>query len=198
MTGRIASSLQQIAFLKADIDRMVNRRWWRWLTVWVSPASRSVVAYRLSRSLYLLLGPAAHAALRLLLSPVLVLVQPWFGACDIHHRAAIGPGLLILHPSLGLVVSMYVVSGRDLTLTGGNCLGMRGRGRTDITLGDSVTLGANAVVLGPVVLGHRVQIGAGAVVTRDAPDDAVLAGVPARPLGVTDRGDLDAARTPSG
>lgn len=48
------------------------------------------------------------------------------------------------------------------------------------TLGDNVTVGAGAKVLGDVTVGNNVVIGANAVVVKDVPDDCVVVGVPAR------------------
>jgi len=42
------------------------------------------------------------------------------------------------------------------------------------------SIGSGAVILCGVTIGSRAMIGAGAVVTHDVPDDAVVAGVPAR------------------
>jgi acetyltransferase-like isoleucine patch superfamily enzyme len=42
------------------------------------------------------------------------------------------------------------------------------------------SIGSGAVILCGVTIGARAMVGAGAVVTRDIPDDAVVAGVPAR------------------
>ena len=42
------------------------------------------------------------------------------------------------------------------------------------------SIGSGAVIMCGVTIGERSTIGAGAVVTRDVPDDAVVAGVPAR------------------
>lgn len=42
------------------------------------------------------------------------------------------------------------------------------------------SIGSGAVILCGVTVGARAMIGAGAVVTRDVPDDAVVAGIPAR------------------
>jgi len=42
------------------------------------------------------------------------------------------------------------------------------------------SIGSGAVIMCGVTVGKRALIGAGAVVTRDVPDDAVVAGVPAR------------------
>jgi acetyltransferase-like isoleucine patch superfamily enzyme len=45
------------------------------------------------------------------------------------------------------------------------------------------SIGSGAVIMCGVTIGERAMIGAGAVVTRDVPDDAVVAGVPARLMG---------------
>lgn len=52
--------------------------------------------------------------------------------------------------------------------------------RKPIRVGSSVQIGFNAVILPGVTIGDRVIIGAGAVVSRDVPDNSVVAGVPAR------------------
>jgi acetyltransferase-like isoleucine patch superfamily enzyme len=44
-------------------------------------------------------------------------------------------------------------------------------------------IGSNATILGGVVVGEGALVGAGAVVTRDVPDYAIVAGVPARVTG---------------
>ena len=45
------------------------------------------------------------------------------------------------------------------------------------------SIGSGAVILCGVTIGQRALIGAGAVVTHDVPDDATVAGVPARLVG---------------
>jgi len=45
------------------------------------------------------------------------------------------------------------------------------------------SIGSGAVVLCGVTIGREAVIGAGAVVTRDVPDHAIVAGVPARVIG---------------
>lgn len=50
----------------------------------------------------------------------------------------------------------------------------------EVTIGDNVWIGGNAVICPGVHIGNNVVIGAGSVVTRDIPDWAVAAGNPCR------------------
>lgn len=49
-----------------------------------------------------------------------------------------------------------------------------------ITVKKGASVGSNATILAGVTIGENAMIGAGAVVTRDVPDDATVAGVPAK------------------
>jgi len=51
---------------------------------------------------------------------------------------------------------------------------------TPVVVGDNVVVGANAVVLEGVQVGANAVIAAGAIVTADVPENAVVAGAPAR------------------
>lgn len=50
---------------------------------------------------------------------------------------------------------------------------------TEIFVGDNCYVGTGATILGPIRIGNNVTIAAGAVVTKDVPDNVVVAGVPA-------------------
>lgn len=55
--------------------------------------------------------------------------------------------------------------------------GVEGRGTR---IGNDVWIGAHVVILPGVAIGNGCVVGAGSVVTKDVPDRAVVAGVPAR------------------
>lgn len=178
----MAGPIDQIRFLRVDLDANVRGRWWRWVSVPLQPGIMSIVGYRVSRAAWLALG-APYRALHTLLAPLRMVLRPFGGGLEIHYLADIGPGLRVLHPTLGAVVSGHAVVGRNLILTGGNCIGGRpGTSSGNLIVGDDVELGANAVILGPSVIGSRVRVGAGAVVIGDAPAGSTMVGVPARPV----------------
>lgn len=66
-----------------------------------------------------------------------------------------------------------------------------------VEVGEGASIGARAVCVAPVKVGRWALVAAGAVVTRDVPDFALVAGVPARRIGwvgragerLTDNGD---------
>jgi serine O-acetyltransferase len=48
------------------------------------------------------------------------------------------------------------------------------------TLGDDVSVGTGATLIGGIHLGNQVIVGAGAVVTKDIPDNHLALGIPAK------------------
>jgi serine O-acetyltransferase len=172
---RIRNAFSQLGYLWYEASLLVNIHWWRWFTLWFRPGFVAVAAYRVNRFAYLLLGNG-WIALRIVLSPVFFLIRPWVGRCAIPCTATIGKGLKLVHPGLGVAINGTAVCGDHLTLTGGNCIGNKG-----VRLGNHVTLGANASVIGPLELGNNIRIGAGAVVVKSYSSDLVLVGVPAKP-----------------
>ena len=51
---------------------------------------------------------------------------------------------------------------------------------SETEIGDDCYIGAGSVIMTPVRIGNNVTIGAGSVVTKDIPDNCVVAGNPAR------------------
>lgn len=50
----------------------------------------------------------------------------------------------------------------------------------EVRIGDDVWIGGNCTILPGVTIGNRVVVAAGAVVTKNIPDDSLVAGVPAK------------------
>ena len=124
-------------------------------------------------------------------------------AVDIHPAAVLGSNLFIDH-AVGVVIGETAVVGDDVTIYQGVTLGGTSleAGKRHPTVGDRVTIGAGAKVLGPVTVGSGSRIGANAVVVRDVPPDSVVVGVPgqviarSRPRSAMATTDLDDARLP--
>ena len=100
---------------------------------------------------------------------------------DIHPGATIGQGLFIDH-GFGVVIGETAVIGNGVTLYQGVTLGGTGKdtGKRHPTLGDYVTVGAGAKVLGPITIGDHVKVGAGSIVLKDVPKDCTVVGNPGR------------------
>jgi len=54
---------------------------------------------------------------------------------------------------------------------------------TGVTIHEGAAIGARAVCVAPVTIGRWATVASGAVVTRDVPEFALVAGVPARRIG---------------
>ena len=50
----------------------------------------------------------------------------------------------------------------------------------DAEIGDNCYIGAGAIIMNPIKIGNNVTIGAGSVVTKDIPDNCIVAGNPAK------------------
>lgn len=108
-----------------------------------------------------------------------------FCGIDILPQAEIGGGCYIPH-GVGLVVGGATVIGEDCTLLQGVTLG-EARFDSDACpkVGNRVTIGAGAKILGGITVGDDSFIGAGAVVLEEVPPQHIAIGVPARIKPVT-------------
>jgi serine acetyltransferase len=173
---------QQFKYFGQDLNRMLGKYKIRILHMWLSRAFWGIFLYRMERGLFLLIG-RPYEILRIIFLPIIYLIQS-YSNMDLNYKSEIKGGLLVLHSSLGIVISGYAVIGENLTLTGGNVIGGKaGCGPGDIQIGNNCEMGANAVIIGPIKLGNNIDIGASACAIRDCLEDNVaLVGVPAKIL----------------
>ena len=104
--------------------------------------------------------------------------------CWISVGADIGPGFLIAHVG-GLIIGGETRIGSNCDVRqnitfGGNFNKTSTIGRSQPWLGDNISVGAGAVILGPISVGSNSIIGANTVVTRDVPENVIVFGVPGK------------------
>ncbi|MDR1442666.1 MAG: serine O-acetyltransferase [Bifidobacteriaceae bacterium] len=100
---------------------------------------------------------------------------------EIHPGAVLGQRLFIDH-GMGVVIGETAEVGDDVLLFHGVTLGGRSmaKGKRHPTVGDRVTVGTGAKVLGPITIGDDARIGANSVVVHDVPAAGVVVGVPGK------------------
>jgi serine O-acetyltransferase len=111
-------------------------------------------------------------------------IARWWTLIEIHPGARIGERLFIDHGA-GVVIGETAIIGDDCLFYHGVTLGGQGDVRGDRRhpqVGNRVTIGAGAIILGPITIGDDALIGAGAVVVGDVPAGRTAVGVPAKIL----------------
>lgn len=94
----------------------------------------------------------------------------------------VGGGLQFKHFN-GIVVNDGAVIGKNATIYNGVTIGENlkpGASGHNPVIDDNVVICTGAKVIGRIRIGRNSIIGANAVVTKDIPEDSVVAGIPAR------------------
>ena len=100
---------------------------------------------------------------------------------EIHPGARIGQRVFIDH-GMGVVIGETAEIGDNVTLLQGVTLGGTSlkKEKRHPTLGNNVTVGTGAKIIGGFTIGDNSRIGAGSVVVREVPPNCVVVGVPGR------------------
>lgn len=100
---------------------------------------------------------------------------------EIHPGAIIGKNLFIDH-GMGVVIGQTAIIGDNVTIYHGVTLGGTGKDKIKRhpTIMNDVTIGCGAKVLGNITIGNHVKIGANAVVLTDIPDNVTVVGIPGK------------------
>ena len=149
------------------------------VSLWISPGTIASIHYRLAHWAW-----AARTPQRLVSRLPLIffqrLVEVWAGV-GISPQAVIGPGLYIGHFGQ-IIIHGEARLGSNATLTQEVTLGFTptGRRKGAPVIGDRAYIAPGAKLFGAISIGDDVTVGANAVVTGDVEDRAVMGGVPAR------------------
>ena len=172
--------LSVLSIIKKDIDKRAEiegkkGNLYYYIKVLINPAAMAVVLFRLSN--YFVRNGIYFPA------KILYIINNIFYTVEIDAGATIGPGLVLFHAN-GILVQEKTIIGKNCIMTLQNTITVGPRADLDpendrTMIGDNVYLGMGSRIIGNITLGNSVVIGANAVVTKSAPDGAVLVGVPA-------------------
>lgn len=141
--------------------------------IFLYPGFHALLAYRCAHKLTKLHIP--------FIPRLISQVARFFTGIEIHPRAKIGKNFFIDH-GMGVVIGETTIIGDDVLIYQGVTLGGTGKdtGKRHPTVGNNVTVGAGAKVLGNITIGDYTNIGAGSVVVDDVPEHSTVVGIPGR------------------
>lgn len=158
---------------------------------WTKPGFRAVAVHRFGVWRMSIRSKALRAPFSLLYRHAFRRCRNIYGI-ELPYSVELGRRVVIEHQG-GIVIHGNCSIGDD-TIIRQNCtLGIR---RLDDpqgapSIGQNVSIGAGAAILGPVTIGNGSSIGANAVVLDDVPAGSVALGVPARIAKSASRKRLD-------
>jgi serine O-acetyltransferase len=100
-------------------------------------------------------------------------------------KTKIGYGLYIGH-GLGIIVHSTAKIGNNCNLSQFTTIGSNHNQAA--TIGDNVYIGPSVCIVEDITIGNNATIGAGAVVVKDVPENATVAGVPAKIINYNNPG----------
>jgi len=178
VSGVVATLRRDVRAARERDPAAAGVGWVELLATW--PGVQALLAHRISHALDRRGVP--------LLPRLVAHVSRAVNGIEIHPRAEIGAGFFIDHGS-GVVIGETARIGEDVTIYQGVTLGGTGFqvGKRHPTVGDRVTIGSGAKLLGPITVGDGAKIGANSVVITDVPPNATVVGNPGHPVRIDGR-----------
>jgi acetyltransferase-like isoleucine patch superfamily enzyme len=112
------------------------------------------------------------------------------GSITLDDHASLSEGCLV-SSSESVIFERYALIGPHCHITDANhsfkgrtLIKLQPREGTPVLIREGAWIGAGAKILSGVTVGIGAVVGAGAVVTRNVPDYAIVAGVPAHVIGM--------------
>lgn len=111
------------------------------------------------------------------------IIVEWAFGIEINLNAKLGKNFQLFHGQ-SLVINGTSIIGENCLFRNSITIGSKiledGTNTNAATIGNNVEVGSNTVIIGDIKIGNNVIIGAGSVVIKDVPDNAIVAGNPAK------------------
>ncbi len=157
---------------KEDLKKYPSRPFLKEQSIW------AIAIYRWGRAINRRNDGVLKKILTAIYWPTFRFVETLTGI-SLPKDAEFGPGLRIWHFG-NIFINSGAIVGKNCTLRQGVTIGNRHENGPIPVIGDNVNFGAYAQVLGGVKIGNNVNIAAMSVVLIDVPDNATVAGIPAK------------------
>lgn len=99
---------------------------------------------------------------------------------SIPYQCKIGKGTRFGYGGIGVVIHKRSVLGKNCSIGTNITIGGKTPHYEVPVIGNNVYIASGAKILGPITIGNNVTVGANAVVIKDVPDNAIVAGIPAK------------------
>lgn len=133
----------------------------------------AIIMYRIARFLYKKNIPIIPKIIKL----IIFLIYN----SNIPYQCHLGRNTKFGYSGISVVLHKDCVIGEDCIIAQCVTVGGQGAGNKGVPkIGNNVYIGAGAKILGDIEVGDNVIIGANSVVIKDIPNNAIVAGVPAK------------------
>jgi serine O-acetyltransferase len=171
--NKFCGSFAMFDFIASDMRRItrLEKRWtYKAACLAFNLGFHAVLLYRIANWFY------RHRMLAV--AVVISYLGSVLTGAQVSHRATVGKGFHIMHPH-GVVVGATAIIGDQCKLSSGVVVGQRYGGGDRPHIGTNFSAGTGAKILGRITIGDSVHVGANSVVLKSLPSNVTAVGIPA-------------------